>query len=299
MDELNETVVITLSNPSNADAGSILVHTYTINDNDNPPVVDFNTTSSSGAESVSSTSLTVDLSAASGKVVTVDYAVTGTATGSGTDYTLANGTLTISAGATTGTITIAGIVDDGLDEDNETVIVTLSNPSNATLGSDDVHTYTITDNDSAPVVDFNSTTSSGAESTSSKALTVDLSAASGQDVTVDYAVTGTATGSGTDYTLANGTLTISAGATSGTITIASIIDDTADEANETVIVTLSNPSNATLGSDDAHTYTITDNDDAPTIDFNTTTSSGAESVSSAALTVDSVSYTHLTLPTKA
>ena len=103
------------------------------------------------------------------------------------------------------------------------------------------------------MVDFNSTSSNGAESTSSKALTVDLSAASGQDVTIDYAVTGTATGSGTDYTLANGTLTISAGSTSGTITIASIVDDSLDEANETVIVTLSSPSNATLGSDDAHT----------------------------------------------
>ena len=137
--------------------------------------------------------------------------VTGTATGSGTDYTLANGTLTINAGNTTGTITIASIVNDSLDEANETVIVTLSNPSNATLGSDSVHTYTITDNDNAPVVDFNSTSSNGAESVSSKALTVDLSAASGQNVTVDYAVTGTATGSGTDYTLANGTLTISAG----------------------------------------------------------------------------------------
>ena len=57
--------------------------------------------------------------------------------------------------ATSGTITIASIVDDSLDEDNETVIVTLSNPSNATLGSDSVHTYTITDNDNTPVVDFN------------------------------------------------------------------------------------------------------------------------------------------------
>ena len=119
--------------------------------------------------------------------MTVDYAVTGTATGSGTDYTLANGTLTISAGSTSGTITIAGIVNDSLDEANETVIVTLSNPSNASLGSDSVHTYTITDNDSTPVVDFNTTSSSGAESTSSKALTVDLSAASAQNVTVDYA----------------------------------------------------------------------------------------------------------------
>ena len=66
----------------------------------------------------------------------------------------------------------------------ESGISELSNPNNATLGSDDVHTYTITDNDDAPVVDFNSTSSSGAESSSSKALTVDLSAASGQNVTV-------------------------------------------------------------------------------------------------------------------
>ena len=228
------------------------------------------------AESTSSASLTVNLSTASGQDVTVDYAVTGTATGGGTDYTLANGTLTISAGDTTGTITIASIVNDALDEANETVIVTLSNPSNATMGTDEVHTYTITDNDDAPTVDFNSTSSSGAESVSSKGLTVDLSAASGQDVTVDYAVTGTASGSGTDYTLANGTLTISAGDTSGTITIAGIVDDAIDETNETVIVTLSNPSNASLGSDDTHTYTITDNDDAPTVDFNVTSSSGAE-----------------------
>ena len=286
LDEANETVIVTLSNPSNATLGSDDAHTYTITDNDNAPVVDFNATSSSGAESTSSKALTVDLSAASGQDVTVDYAVTGTATGSGTDYTLANGTLTINAGSTSGTITIASIINDTLDEANETVIVTLSSPNNATLGSDDAHTYTINDNDDAPVVDFNATSSSGAESTSSKALTVDLSAASSNNVTVDYAVTGTATGSGTDYTLANGTLTITAGTTSGTITIGSIIDDSLDEANETVIVTLSNPSNASLGSDKVHTYTITDNDNAPVVDFEATSSSGAESVSSKAITVD-------------
>ena len=145
--------------------------------------------------------MTVDLSAASSKDVTVNFTVTGTASGSGTDYTLDNGNITIASGTTSGTITISNILDDVLDEANETVIVTLSNPSNATLGSDDAHTYTITDNDNAPVVDFNTTTSNGAESTSSKAITVDLSAASGQNVTVDYVVTGTATGSGTDYTL--------------------------------------------------------------------------------------------------
>ena len=40
---------------------------------------------------------------------------------------------------------------------------------------------------------------------------------------------GTATGLGADYTLVNGTLSIAAGDTTGTITIANIIDDTTDE----------------------------------------------------------------------
>ena len=161
--------------------------------------------------------------------------------------------MTIVAGATSGTLTITGIVNDSLDEANETIIITLSNPTNATLGTDIVHTLIINDDDSPPVIDFNLTSSSGDESSSSKAITVDLSAASSQDVTVNYTVTGTASGSGTDYTLANGTLTISAGSTSGTITIDSIIDDSISEANETIIITLSSPTNATLGSDNVHT----------------------------------------------
>ena len=67
--------------------------------------------------------------------------------------------------------------------------------------------------------------------------------------------------------MGNGTLSIPSGTTTGTITIANIINDTTDEADETVIVTLSSPSNATLGSNDVHTYTITDDDGLPSIDF--------------------------------
>ena len=286
LDEANETVIVTLSSPGNATLGSDDVHTYTINDNDNAPVVDFNATSSNGAESVSSKAITVDLSVVSAKNITVNYAVTGTASGSGNDYTLGSGTITINAGATTGTITIASIIDDSIDEADETVVLTLSNPSNATLGTDRAHTYTITDNDNTPTIDFNTTSSNGAESVSSKAITIDLSGPSSEAITVNYTVTGTATGSGTDYSLVNGTLSIAAGATTSTITIANIINDSADEADETVIVTLSSPSNATLGSDDVHTYTIADDDGQPTVDFNTTSSTGAEDISSAALTVD-------------
>ena len=287
LDEADETVIVTLSNPSNATLGSDDVHTYTITDDDSAPEVDFEATTSSELESVSSKSITVDLSSVSGQDVTVNYAVTGTATGSGTDYTLADGTLTISAGSSSGTITVAGIVDDGTVEGNETVILSLESPTNATIGSDDVHTFTIIETDVAlPDISFSDAASGGDESVSSRDVTIELSSSTGSDATINYAITGTASGSGTDFTLANGTATIAAGSTSTTITIASIVDDSLDEANETIIITLSNPSNANPGSTLVHTYTITDNDSAPVVDFNATSSSGAESSSSAALTVD-------------
>jgi hypothetical protein len=79
--------------------------------------------------------------------VTVNYAVTGgTASGGGVDYTLAGGTLTFNPGDITKNISIT-IVNDALDENDETIVVTLSSPSNATLGTNTVHTYTILDND--------------------------------------------------------------------------------------------------------------------------------------------------------
>jgi hypothetical protein len=75
-----------------------------------------------------------------------DTSAGGTATGGGTDYTLANGTLTFNPGEVTKNISIA-VVNDNIDEADETVIVTLANPAEATLGANAVHTYTIQDDD--------------------------------------------------------------------------------------------------------------------------------------------------------
>jgi hypothetical protein len=109
--------------------------------------VAFDTTSSSGDESATPALLGVSLSGTSDQTVTVDYAVTGgSATGGGVDYTLDAGTLTFIPGDTAEDISIA-VVDDALDENDETIEVTLSNPTNATLGANTVHTYTINDND--------------------------------------------------------------------------------------------------------------------------------------------------------
>ena len=221
------------------------------------PTVKFSSASASGLESVTPVSIPVTLSAAANKDVKVTYSVTGTAVGGGVDFTLANGELTILKGQTTASLSLA-VAEDTLDELDETVIVTLSNPENATLGDTKVYTYTIKDNDQ-PSVSFNVATGSSLENVATVTIPVTLSKASTHEVKVKYALTGTATGGGVDYTLANGELTFAAGATTKDLTLA-VVDDTTDESDETVILTLSEPTGATLGTTAVYTHTITDND---------------------------------------
>ncbi|MCP4129927.1 MAG: hypothetical protein GY754_02815 [bacterium] len=259
LDETDETVTIDIDSVVNASENGVQQKTITISDDDASPAVQFTAASSSGNENPSIVSAEVSISAVSALPVDVSYSVSGgTAAGSGTDYTLTAGTVTISAGSTTANISIQ-IHDDSLDEADETVKITLSSPVNATLGGNTTHTYTITDNDASPTVQFNApAVGVGTEATTPLSIGVSLSAVSGQTVTVDYAVTGTAT-AGADYTPANGTVSIAAGSTAGTMSI-TIIDDTLAEDDETLIVTLSNPGNAALGSTIVYTYTISEND---------------------------------------
>src|SRR5207249_1879458 len=118
------------------------------------------------------------------------------------------------------------VINDTMDEADETIVVTLSSPTNAVVGTNAAHTYTIQDDDAAPPVQFASSGSNGLESVTPASMPVSLSAASGLSVTVNYAVTGgTATGGGVDYTLASGTLTFNPGETSKSIS-AAIVNDT-------------------------------------------------------------------------
>jgi N-acetylneuraminic acid mutarotase len=134
----------------NTNNGNPVATTYGLDIGDTRTVA-FDATTSSGTESTTSVTIPVSLSASSVSTITVDYAVTGgTATGSDTDFTLANGTLTFAAGTTTQNISIT-VVSDSISESDETIIITLSNPSNSNLGTNTTHTYTITDSSSGSV----------------------------------------------------------------------------------------------------------------------------------------------------
>ena len=261
--ESDETVVLALSAPSLGSLGANATHTYTINDDDNFRKANFALSSDMGDEGTSPILVEVTLNVADAiNPSDVFYVVSGgTATGSGTDYTLANGTVTFAPGSTSENISIS-INDDALDEEDETIIISLTGGTNTTLGTTTEFTYTIQDNDLPPAVQFTNTARSGAESFQTVDLAVELSAASGKDITLSFTApgAGTATGGGTDFSIPTNTLVIPAGAVSDSIRY-TVIDDAIEELNETIEFTLTDPpTNATLGTNQVLTYTILDND---------------------------------------
>ena len=258
VDEADETFTVTLSMTTeqmlNATIGTATA-TGTILDNDLSPSL--SVASASGAEG-SQVVFPVTLSGASGQAVTVAYATSdGTATSStngvDADYTAVSGTLTIAAGATSGIVSV-WTTHDVLGEADETFTLTLSNATNATLGTATA-TGTITDNDppSLSVAD-----ASGPEG-NPVVFTVTLAREMGQLVRVNYATApGTATSA--DFTAVSGTLTFAANELSKTVSVPTIYDSV-DEPDETFMLTLSNPSANVMLLDATATGTITDDDD--------------------------------------
>ena len=204
---------------------------------------------------------TVTLNPASTQAVAVDYATSDGTAEAGSDYIAASGTLTIEAGATLNTITV-GIIGDTAVERNETFTVTLRNPLNAVLSrlGHAVATGVITDNDESSLTIADTYVSEGNSGTTDVVFTVTLNPASTQTVTVDYATSDGTAEAGSDYIAASGTLTIEAGTTLNTITVA-MIGDTVVEQDETFTVTLKQPSDAVIERAKA-TGTIA-NDDVP------------------------------------
>lgn len=300
LDEDDETIDLTLTNPTGKLllAATGIARSHTITDDDPMPTVGFAVATSMTAENAA-IDLTVQLSAPSGRMVSVGYAVTGgTAAASDATVTGAPGVITFMPGQTAKTIAVTP-TNDAIDEPNETVTVGLGTPSNATLAAITSHTVTINDDDDPPSVSFTQATASANEVAATVNLTVQLSGPSSFDVTMPFSVAGTSTANNPeDFTLpATSSVMIPAGMTSATIPI-SVKADTLDEANETVIVDLGTPTNATLGAVASETLTINDDDPAPTVAFTSMGSAPNENNANVTLTVQlsDISGQDVTIP---
>jgi VCBS repeat-containing protein len=297
-DEADETVIVDMGTPTNATQGAITTHTATITDDDSTPSVTFTIASQASADESGTMTITAQLSAISGQDVTVPFTVNGSSTATlTTDYSINGSPITISAGSTTASITIT-IATDAIDEADETVIVDMGTPTNATQGAITTHTATITDDDTAPTVTFTTASQASAGESGTMTITAQLSAISGQDVTVPFTVNGSSTATlTTDYSITGSPITISAGSTTASITI-TIATDAIDEADETVIVDMGTPTNATQGAITTHTATITDDDTAPTVTFTTASqvSAGESGTMTITAQISAISGQDVTVP---
>jgi chitinase len=187
---------------------------------------------------------TVTLSEASNQDVTVTYVTAnGTAT-AGSDYQTPSGTLTFAPGQTSKTITVP-IIGERLAEPNETFVVNLSSPTNATI-ADGQAVGTILDDE--PRISISDVTKSEGKKgkTTLFTFTVALSNAYDQPVTMSFrTVDGTATTGNSDYVAKSGTITFAPGETEKTITI-TVKGDSKRESMEVFYLDLSDPSGTSL-----------------------------------------------------
>ena len=171
-----------------------------------------------------------------------------------------------------------------MDEDNETIDVTLTNTDSIAYFGDNIGTVTITDNDPTPAIEFETLAniSEGTHATDPTTANVTVKlptgVTSGRDITATYTLAGVeasvpedvkiATGASGRTSDTAGTVTIAKGTNSADIPL-EIIADPYDEDNETFRISLTNLTGATIVPPSI-TGTIEDDDNPPVASISST-----------------------------
>jgi hypothetical protein len=186
----------------------------------------------------------------------------GTAT-AGSDYTATTVTVSLAAGAVSGTATIP-VLNDAVIDSDETVNVTLDSPVNGALGTPSTAVLTIRNTDSEFAFAGDK---SFPENAGSAGVWVTRTGGVVTPATVRYSTANGSATAGTDYLAASAILNFAVGETSKQVLI-TLRDDQALEGNEAFTVVLSQPTgDAVLGTTNTATVTLVENDHLHTDDL--------------------------------
>ena len=198
---------------------------------------------------VSDVGFTIKASRMSSSAITVDLVTSnGTATAPADFATATSPGQTIAMGSTQTTRSVT-VVQDTMDEDDETFSMNISNASGGTI-VDPQGIGTIIDDDDPPSLSVADVTKAEGDSgTSMMKFKLLLSGPSGKEIQVTYA-TADGTGekiakAGKDYTATNGTATFAPGIVKVVVKVP-IIGDTKPEPAESFFLNLSGETNASL-----------------------------------------------------
>jgi Calx-beta domain-containing protein len=247
MDENNETFTVVLSNASSNAAIGDGTGVGTITDDDGEPSIASisNTTVTEGNTGTVDATITVTLSAVSGKTVTVPFLTSpGTATAPA-DYEAQSGNLVFDPGQTSRPIVIK-VKGDTLFEPEEKFTVGITDPENAAPGTDNLGEVTITDDDSTPTPTVTNPSVLEGNSGLTDLVFEATLAAPHPAVTFNFR-TATGTASGSDFEAVSGSKlfpanssTAAGAATKVPITV-KVKGDLVDEVDETMKLELLNP----------------------------------------------------------
>jgi hypothetical protein len=252
--EPDETVLVQIAPGTNYGVPVSSTGRVTIADDDpnNVPAVGFASLTSSALES-ESPGIPVSLSHTSASPVTVSYRVIG-GTASPADYTLPPGSITFAPGELTRTLALP-IIEDGTNEPNETIRITLYDPDGATHDAYKIHTYTIIDND-ASYVSIAATANASEIGPVPGNFRFTRAGNTNASIVVNFQITGTATAPG-DFAAFSNSVAIPAGVTGVNLVVNPVPDGTV-ELDETVVLTLISAPGARIASPNQAAVTITD-----------------------------------------
>lgn len=260
--EGDETLSVTISQPSNASLGANTTAIGTIQDDETPVKVRVGSAQTSEGQIGESRVLSfpVSLSRSSSVPVSVTFASSNGSALAGSDYTAANGQLSFSPGQVSKTVDVVLIGDEAVEPD-ENLQMQLSNATGALLDTTSASASGTIVNDDVQR-SFSVDDAAANENAGPLNFTVRLSQLSGIDRTVRYATADGTAQAGSDYVAASGTLTVAAGQTSATLAVA-LLDDTLVEGSETLTLKLTQSGDTLLADDGEATGTLLDNDMAP------------------------------------
>ena len=259
-DESDETFLVELSNPLNADLLDAEATGTIVDDDGLSSLTISNQTVLEGNTGTTAMEFTVSLSPPSASIVSVDYALADGTAEAGSDYTAISDTLTFNPGETEQTISVdvlGDVVDEGA---SETFSVQLSDPVNANIANGTA-TGTITDDDFAQLrAQAGPSVLEGDVGITPAVFTVTLSTPADYVITVDYAVSSgygeDGATAGEDFVPISGTLTFQPGETAQTYTV-QVIGDTDGESDEYFSSLLSN-ANVPISPNSSFAYILND-----------------------------------------
>ncbi|MEM9005210.1 MAG: Calx-beta domain-containing protein, partial [Cyanobacteria bacterium P01_F01_bin.86] len=188
--------------------------------------------------------------------VDVDFETkNGSATATDQDYQPTSGTLSFAPDETTKTVTV-DILGDLKEESDEYFTLNLSADNTNIVDSSGKGTIA---NDDTSISITNQVVTEGDDGTVTANLTVSLSQASQEIISVDYTTQSQTAVANSDYTPTSGTLIFNPGETTKVITV-DVIGDTDNELDETFKVELSNAVNAGFITKEASITVLNDDD---------------------------------------